>query len=691
MTTSLPGPVTHPDTTLGLLLNPQEKTATEPTSSSPARSQSPEDSHSASAASTVPTESEQPGHDADAKQPKTQRQSSTKGTAAASKMSPSRAGLKVNQAAFIHKLYSMLEDASISHLISWTPTNDSFVILPGEEFSKVLSQYFKHTNVSSFVRQLNMYGFHKVNDTFHGNSTSGGSSSSESTQWEFKHGGDSFKRGNVESLRAIKRRTSRQSVVHRESVPLKSVSISVPSTPPGNGTAVGDYLSSGVAAQAPVGQPFSGNPAPNVGLPMCIGSINARADAESRLAGLEASFYTLQDMNYRLQSRSTILSDILRRTQADLAQIIDVIAKQEYQPSRKASNDSINKEPTKSATAVPPSSASGTFEIDLEKLRREVLQRSVTLAQLDENQIPMQPSITLQQQRPSLYSYPHAYPKSEISFGMTKERAASVFYDPLQIVPADDNKTKNRQSAPGLLLSNHSSNPTSPAPNGPPNGTESNQQQPPFYFQSYHQQSSITTTGSHHPPVSNGAPPTQPRYPPYGFETQISAAPLSFLPSREQRPGSFPMAGGAYNSERKSNSLAVPSARQTLPSTSRHVADSQRRHTSGDVNLGDVNLDGNAGAAGFANTSLSALASMSDFLKSRQSSSSSSSNSIVSGSPGYHMSTSGTSGASVSPGQTSPKLKERREPSTGSVQSLLNPMGHDQDAENAAKRRRMES
>jgi HSF-type DNA-binding len=133
-------------------------------------------------------------------------------------------GPKVVQTAFIHKLYNMLEDQSIQHLISWSSTNESFVMSPSSEFSRVLAQYFKHTNISSFVRQLNMYGFHKVSDVFH-------TGSPDSALWEFKHGNGSFKKGDLMGLREIKRRASRHTLIHRDSFSGTKQGLSQPGTP----------------------------------------------------------------------------------------------------------------------------------------------------------------------------------------------------------------------------------------------------------------------------------------------------------------------------------------------------------------------------------------------------------------------------------------------------------------------------
>ncbi|CAM1509196.1 Fc.00g029350.m01.CDS01 [Cosmosporella sp. VM-42] len=130
---------------------------------------------------------------------------------------------KIVQTAFIHKLYNMLEDPNIQHLISWSASAESFVMSPSADFSKVLSQYFKHTNISSFVRQLNMYGFHKERDVFH-------TGNPDTTLWEFKHGNGNFKRGDLVGLREIKRRASRHALVHRESNFSKPVT-SQPGTP----------------------------------------------------------------------------------------------------------------------------------------------------------------------------------------------------------------------------------------------------------------------------------------------------------------------------------------------------------------------------------------------------------------------------------------------------------------------------
>ncbi|KAK8107480.1 Heat shock factor protein [Apiospora kogelbergensis] len=63
---------------------------------------------------------------------------------------------------FVQKLNSFLEDGKNTELIRWSEKGDSFVVLDEDEFAKTLiPELFKHNNYASFVRQLNMYGFHK--------------------------------------------------------------------------------------------------------------------------------------------------------------------------------------------------------------------------------------------------------------------------------------------------------------------------------------------------------------------------------------------------------------------------------------------------------------------------------------------------------------------------------------------------
>ncbi|KAK5997918.1 Heat shock factor protein [Cladobotryum mycophilum] len=55
-----------------------------------------------------------------------------------------------------------LEERKNEDLIRWSEKGDSFVVLDEDEFAKTLiPELFKHNNYASFVRQLNMYGFHK--------------------------------------------------------------------------------------------------------------------------------------------------------------------------------------------------------------------------------------------------------------------------------------------------------------------------------------------------------------------------------------------------------------------------------------------------------------------------------------------------------------------------------------------------
>ena len=57
---------------------------------------------------------------------------------------------------------SFLDESRNTDLIRWSDSGDSFIVLDEDEFAKTLiPELFKHRNYASFVRQLNMYGFHK--------------------------------------------------------------------------------------------------------------------------------------------------------------------------------------------------------------------------------------------------------------------------------------------------------------------------------------------------------------------------------------------------------------------------------------------------------------------------------------------------------------------------------------------------
>jgi hypothetical protein len=94
---------------------------------------------------------------------------------------------------FIAKTFSILEDAKNKSIIWWNESGDGFIVHNEHEFAqKILPKYFKHKNFSSFVRQLNLYGFHKY--------------SQDGMIIEFKH--PDFLKGREDLLPLIKRKST---------------------------------------------------------------------------------------------------------------------------------------------------------------------------------------------------------------------------------------------------------------------------------------------------------------------------------------------------------------------------------------------------------------------------------------------------------------------------------------------------
>ncbi|KAF8044944.1 hypothetical protein N665_5963s0002 [Sinapis alba] len=92
-------------------------------------------------------------------------------------------------APFLSKTYQLVDDQSTDDVVSWNEDGTAFVVWETAEFAKdLLPKYFKHNNFSSFIRQLNTYGFRKT----------------VPDKWEFAN--ENFRRGQEDLLSEIRRR-----------------------------------------------------------------------------------------------------------------------------------------------------------------------------------------------------------------------------------------------------------------------------------------------------------------------------------------------------------------------------------------------------------------------------------------------------------------------------------------------------
>lgn len=174
---------------------------------------------------------------------------------------------------FLLKTYMLVEDPATDDVISWNAEGTAFVVWQPAEFARdLLPTLFKHSNFSSFVRQLNTYGFRKVS----------------TNRWEFCN--DKFRRGEKDKLCDIRRRKAwankQQTValVHAEA------------------TGAGPPL-----------------PPPN--------NLELDEDQRSSSTSTSSEFSTLVDENKRLKKENGVLSSELTSMKSKCRELLELVGK----------------------------------------------------------------------------------------------------------------------------------------------------------------------------------------------------------------------------------------------------------------------------------------------------------------------------------------------------------------------------
>lgn len=189
-------------------------------------------------------------------------------------------------APFLTKTFQLVEDRITDDVVSWNESGTTFIVWKIDDFSKdLLPAYFKHNNFSSFVRQLNTYGFRKI----------------VPDKWEFSN--DNFKRGHKDLLTDIRRRKS------------------ITST---SATQGGGKLMSNAAAAA-VSRPKSPS---NSGEYLGSGSISTSSTHDSKNAETSnvAKFGMISQENEKLKKENEKLNSELAQTKEELDKLIGVLS-----------------------------------------------------------------------------------------------------------------------------------------------------------------------------------------------------------------------------------------------------------------------------------------------------------------------------------------------------------------------------